>query len=465
MSFIKNFVGRLSPEKSVNLESVPDLTPISDPLALTPKPDPNINPNKRDLEITPPAIENKAARSLTQKADLLKTAFEPPPASKMSENDKIEIVASVKAMFDSLKADMRIRDEKLDAEIVDIKDALGDLHEIKEDIQEGKTDRVRLSGLIVDLQQDFALLKNKPLPPNFENLRKDLKSELKSEIKDELRDDIVKEVSAEFAVTYQTQWVNMLQDEIRRHDSGMIVFGYSWTGGISTDQARIFCKESLKYGENANSLTIKNVSTLSRGRGPQPKLTVLITFGSIPERNEVLSQSFQLPFGVNIDKYMPKRFEEKYKEFKNKAWKLRTSMDVKTWTGFEGPELVIKQKVPVSDSSKSLWVVYDHWSPKASDPSAKKNEPKSDTSRPLPISKHAMQNLVFMSGFTVDRQAGVLETQLKADLIGSEDHNLFSKVVVTKNAAILHFCKVETISAFIQKYAGKEFLGKKIRIS
>jgi hypothetical protein len=104
MSFLKNFVDRLSPQKSLTFETVADFAPVTDPLALTPKPDPSVNPYKRDLEITPPAAENKFARSsLTQKTELLKTAFEPPPVTKMSGNDKNEIVASVKAMFDSLK--------------------------------------------------------------------------------------------------------------------------------------------------------------------------------------------------------------------------------------------------------------------------------------------------------------------------------------------------------------------------
>ena len=88
---------------------------------------------------------------------------------------------------------------------------------------------------------------------------------------------------------------------------------------VHADQARNFCKESLKLGENANSLTIRSVSTLSKGRGPNPKLTILIMFGSIPERNEVLRHSYQLPKGVNVDKFMPKRFETKYREFEDKA--------------------------------------------------------------------------------------------------------------------------------------------------
>ena len=120
MSFIKSLVDRLSPEKALSLETVQDLASVSDPLALTPKPDSSVNPNKRDLEITPPGEENKVPRcSLPQKVDLLKTAFEPPPVNKMSADDKNEIVASMKAMFDSLKSVMKIRDEKLDAEIVD----------------------------------------------------------------------------------------------------------------------------------------------------------------------------------------------------------------------------------------------------------------------------------------------------------------------------------------------------------
>ena len=140
-------------------------------------------------------------------------------------------------------------------------------------------------------------------------------------------------------------------------------------------------------------------------------------------------------------------------------------MDVQTWTGFDGHELVIKQKVTGPDNSKSFWAVYENWHPKASDSNLSKlNDKKTDLAKPL--SKDAMKNIVFISGYPHDVQASEHEAKLKSDLIGKEDHTLFSKMVAgKKGATLLYFCDPKTIPAFVQKYSGKDFLGKTVRIS
>ena len=62
---------------------------------------------------------------------------------------------------------------------------------------------------------------------------------------------------------------------------------------------------------------VKSVSTLGKPRaGPNPRVSVLVILGSVSDRNDCLSASYNLNKDISIDKYVPKRFENKYNEFK-----------------------------------------------------------------------------------------------------------------------------------------------------
>ena len=247
-----------------------------------------------------------------------------------------------------------------------------------------------------------------------------------------------------------------------------MAFGYTWPNGISVEHFRNVCCDLLKYGGSAASLGIRSVSTLSRGKGPDPRLSVLV-FNSIAERNECLRQSFNLAgTAISLDPYMPKPFEAKYREFKDSAWKLRTTMEVKTFIGFENHELVLKQRQKNTDHGQFGWIIFDKWTPKASDPPIEQTRPgpKPDSSVSATIDINAMKKMVFVSGIPREIEKDELETKVKADLISLEDRLLIDKVMVAKKGTVvLHFFDSKDIAGFIQKYAGKEFLGVKIRLS
>ena len=77
-----------------------------------------------------------------------------------------------------------------------------------------------------------------------------------------------------------------------------------------------------------------------------------------------------------------------------------------------------------------------------------------------------MKKMVFVSGIMAEIEKNEIENKVKTDLVGIEDHSLIEKVMVAKKGTvILHFIDSKDIGAFIQKYAGKEFLGSKIRLS
>ena len=128
---------------------------------------------------------------------------------------------------------------------------------------------------------------------------------------------------------------------------------------MSVEQLKAFLRTDLHYGGKADTQVISSISTLSRGRGPNPRISVLIMFGSIVERNECLRQSYHLGKGISLDKFVPKRYEEQYRIFKQQAWKLRSTMNVNTWIGFEDQKLVLKQKEKEVNGRRFAWSFYD----------------------------------------------------------------------------------------------------------
>ena len=91
-----------------------------------------------------------------------------------------------------------------------------------------------------------------------------------------MKEEVKKEIKDEFFGEYSHHYHNMLLDEISKHDPGMVIHGYNWTNGITVDQARAFCKDSLKFGDKADDLAIKSVTVFSKGKAPNPRMIVLV---------------------------------------------------------------------------------------------------------------------------------------------------------------------------------------------
>jgi hypothetical protein len=250
----------------------------------------------------------------------------------------------------------------------------------------------------------------------------------------------------------------MLLDKISKHDPGMVIHGYNWTNGITVDQARAFCKDSLKFGDKADDLVIKSVT----------RIIVLVMLGSAKERNDCLRQSFNLEKGISLKKYMPKRFETMYRKFEDKAFKLRANLNVNTWTGFEGYKLVLKQKEKDgSDGQKYDWVIFDEYSPKPSDtPVVNRGEAKKNNGRASTIiKKDVFDSMAFLSGFPDTIKEEEVVEKVKTSFIGKDDLESVKNVTANKKGSvILSFSDSKQATAFVEKYMNTEFLGKKIRL-
>ena len=414
----------------------------SDPLALTPH---SKSTNKRTLEVTPPSDQNKSKKM---------------ESSKEIMDDADTIGAKMNLMISSLN-NLNNKFNNLESTLGSkIDETNRNLSSIKEDIQAAKEDRVNIHKRVDELKLDVQNLKDKPLPPNMTEMVERLKSDLKA--------DIMQEFKSEIDSIRETQHVNHLLDEIRRHDPGMIIFGHTWPNGISIEQVRTILRNQLNYGNRADSVTLKSATLLSSGRGVSPKPTVLVMFGSVSERDECLRQSFRLT-GTNISfiKYMPKCFEQQYRKFREKAKNLRTALNVSTYIGFEKHQLVLKQKQKDTNNQKFGWVIFDSWYPQVTDNLQVNHQTSASNIGASPaIAVDALSNLIFIAGVKMDTSKEETETQLLTDFLGAEDKQLVEKVVVPKNGvAILHLNTGTDAKALSLKYDGREFKGINVKVS
>ena len=457
------------------------MVPEKDPLSLTPALELE-KPQKRPLEITPPSTENKSIRNSyqTEASKQLVFTHSEPDTARMGEDTPVtmkSITEYFDAKFDRFQNDLSV----VKADIGKLNDALTDLNVLKSRIEDGDTDRARISGQVVELQNEIVLLQSKPLPPNIDQMKEDLKNELKNELKAEIKAeiqeesignmaaDIKTEIKEELNSLYESQWLGMVEDEIRRHEAGLVISGYNFQQ-INTQQVRVFLRDNLGLGARADTIVIRSVTVLSRGKGPNPRISVLVMLGSIAERNECIKQSFNLARGVTLDKYVPKRYEAQYRAFKEQAWKLRESMNVNTWIGFENHSLVLKQKEKDIEGKKFSWTIFDQWTPKVTDPppTQKKNGSKGSViaAESKALNKDATSKMIFFSGHKNLDNVAEFEHKLKSEFLGQEDGGLIEKVTAARRGTfVLHFRDKNAVTAFKSKYSGQEFHGGKIRLT
>ena len=180
---------------------------------------------------------------------------------------------------------------------------------------------------------------------------------------------------------------------------------------------------------------------------------------------------FNLARGVTLDKYVPKRYEAQYRAFKEQAWKLRESMNVNTWIGFENHSLVLKQKEKDVEGKKFSWIIFDQWTPRVTDPppNQKKNASRGDlvAAESKVLNKEATSKMIFFYGHKKNfDNIAEFELNLKSEFLGQEDRDLIEKVTAArKGTFVLYFHDKNAVAAFKNKYSGHEFHGGKIRLT
>ena len=286
---------------------------------------------KSKLNLTPPEREKQPRLAMIDSADFL-----------LALQQKLDPLRADISLLTSSLSEISKKVENVENNVQDGFDKARIKEAISEVFSEGIIDSLK-----DEIKSDIrAQLKDEIVTQVKNEIRDELKAELLDEVKKEFKDQLRTELKDEFKTNFEQQWSNTLVDEIRRHDTGLIIKSEVWSNGYNPHSFIAFCTNCLKLDPNkTNSMFVKSVSTLGKPRaGPNPRVSVLVILGSVSDRNDCLSASYNLNKDISIDKYVPKRFENKYNEFKEVAWKIRTSQNLNTWVGFEDHRLVIKQK-------------------------------------------------------------------------------------------------------------------------
>ena len=395
-------------------------------------PRPRSNSVKRKLKLSPPEKENKKNKMDLSDAsiELIKNMIQPlrSDISVLTEN-QTELSRKVESLETNLTA---FRKEPFD------------LNQLKDAVK-----------AVVDTE-----VKNELKEEVKNELKQVLKQEIKDEIAQEVRQEVLlgikeeirTELRQEFQADFDQYWTNTLLDEIRRHETGLIIKSTAWTNGYSASNFINFCVNCLKFDSyKASSMTVKSVSILGRPKsGPNPRVSVLVSLGSVRERNECLSNSFNLHPDISIDKYVPKRYEAKYVDFKEVAWKIRTSQRLNTWVGFDGHRLVIKQKRKDDGPTKFGWEEFDFWIPTTKDPAPR---PRGANTRQIPtpspaLAKDSMKKMVFATKVKSDLVGQPLIDKLLNEYVQAEDGDMVTQIeVVKKHMVIFHLATEAQLEA------------------
>ena len=161
-----------------------------------------------------------------------------------------------------------------------------------------------------------------------------------------------------------SQWGELLVEEIRKHECGLLVNGLRLHAGQPAAEFRKFCLMDLHMPpEKANDLKIIEVTKLGQDRLGRPA-TLLVKMSHPSERNECMKLSKNLQRGISFDLFVPKRYLQKYRDFKEEAWKLRVTKGVQTFIGFKSFGLQLKFKKRDDQNIKYDWTIYDEFIPK-----------------------------------------------------------------------------------------------------
>ena len=167
-----------------------------------------------------------------------------------------------------------------------------------------------------------------------------------------------------------TAWKANLAKDIFLHEHGLVVHGFKLEG--NDDKARVdgiknFLRNEMKATDDILSkVRIKEVTRLGAENDSKPP-PVLVKFGHPTERNSILPLSKNLRRGITLDKFVPKMYLQKHKEFKRHAWKLKSMFNVQSQVIFDAHNLVVRYKKKDDGANKYNWVIAKEFHPQPED--------------------------------------------------------------------------------------------------
>ena len=182
-----------------------------------------------------------------------------------------------------------------------------------------------------------------------------------------LRESLLPDLEKSLSKNIDLQWKETLRNEILTAETDLILNGIESEKMKNGSDFLSFCKQSLKLDDvSLAKINVLSVNPMVRANQKDKKPSILIKLAHFSERNICLKNSFNLPKGSSIDRSVPKRYLQKYKELKTKAWKIRTSQSLKTRIDFEGHMLCLKVRKRDEGTIKYGWTIHEEFSPSPS---------------------------------------------------------------------------------------------------
>ena len=267
-------------------------------------------------------------------------------------------------------------------------------------------------------------------------------------------------------------WKANLAKEVFEHEHGVIVHGvrFDCTDDNTKKQGAItFLKNELKASDELmKKVKIKEVVRLGADNGAGKPPPILIKFGHPTERNQILPLSSNLVRGITMDKNIPKLYQQKHKEFKKLAWKLKTIHDVHSQVIFDSFNLVLRYKKKDDGATKYNYVVEKEWFPKPGEipppqTNGLKNDPNKHETPVIDISKHSDSNKVaIVTGIHDTINDKNAKTEF-LNFIAENDRENILDIKYKSRGTVLMICKDWTSCKYIaETYEKKSFHNEKI---
>ena len=217
-----------------------------------------------------------------------------------------------------------------------------------------------------------------------------------------------------------------------------------------------------------NKIRIKEVIRLGTQTSSDKHPPILVRFGHPTERNQMLPQSRNLPRGITVDKFVPKLYLKKHKEFKKLAWKLKTVHDdIHTQVIFDSYNLVLRYKKKDEGANQYNYIIEKEFHPKPEDsnilsrPEAR--DPNKKDTPTIDISKQARCNrsiIVSRVPETID------DSNATKDIIGhldNRDHHHLMEVQFKSKGTVVLVCKDwASCKLIFDKYAKTRIQDKEV---
>ena len=308
--------------------------------------------------------------------------------------------------------------------------------------------RVKFESKLVELEEQFNKFQENALSSMI-TAKEDISSVVRPMI-DEIAPKIKDEVKKDILSPLKATWNAIQAEKINEHDHSLIVFGLE-AAGNPIEAAGRFLKDNLKVDEET-LLKVSIKQAFKLGRGENNKVPpFLIKFGHPSERNTILSHSKNLAGSkIKIEKHIPKNYQEKYKEFKNLSWKLKTmpEMNYMTQIVFDAHTLVLRFKKKDEAGEKYHWTIHSTFVPPMESKSEEKTTlkvPKGVKPTPHPeasaTSKANAAIFMTMKGMTEMQTKDTFKDKLNGYL-REGDKDLIEDIKVTKRPDLLIlYCK------------------------